>query len=133
MLSRRVRSVPIDAVGGFCLATAVLAWACHLILETTVWPAGTGQWLAVAALGLGPVGATRYVWDHVVKHGNIRALGAFAYSAPLLSTVLLIAFAGAPLTWVVAATAALIVGGAGLAARDLLAGPGASAQSPEAT
>ena len=40
---------------------------------------------------------------------------------------------GAPLTWVVAATAALIVGGAGLAARDLLAGPGASAQSPEAT
>jgi drug/metabolite transporter (DMT)-like permease len=119
VLSRRFGQVPTDAVGGFCGATAVLAALCHLLFETTVWPAGA-EWLAVLALGMGPVGAAFFVWDHGVKHGDIRALGAFAYAAPLLSTILLIAFGrGAP-SWRVAAACVLITGGAALAAGDLL-------------
>lgn len=119
VLSRRFGQVPTDAVGGFCGATAVLAALCHLLFETTVWPAGA-QWLAVLALGVGPVGAAFFVWDHGVKHGDIRALGAFAYAAPLLSTILLIAFGrGAP-SWRIAAACVLITGGAALAAGDLL-------------
>src|SRR3954451_3156198 len=31
--------------------------AVHLIVETTVWPETAAQWLAITALGLGPVGA----------------------------------------------------------------------------
>ena len=119
VLSRRFGQVPTDAVGGFCGATAVLAALCHLLFETTVWPVGA-EWLAVLALGMGPVGAAFFVWDHGVKHGDIRALGAFAYAAPLLSTVLLIAFGrGAP-SWRIAAACVLITGGAALAAGDLL-------------
>ncbi len=122
VLSRRFGEVPTDAVGGFCGATAVLALLCHLAFETTVWPQGAG-WLAVLAMGLGPVGLAFFVWDHGVKHGDIRALGAFSYAAPLLSTLLLIAFGRGTLTGTVTAAGILIVGGAVMAARDLFHQP----------
>jgi drug/metabolite transporter (DMT)-like permease len=118
LISRRLGRVPSDAVGGFCGATALLGLACHLLLEETRWPDATG-WLAVLALGLGPVGAAFFVWDHGVKHGDIRALGAFAYAGPLLSTLLLIGFGRAETSATLATSCALIVGGALLAARDM--------------
>ena len=76
-----------------------------------------GQWAAVALLGLGPVGAAFYTWDFGVKRGNIQTLGALAYAAPLLSTLLLISLGLAEATWVVAAACGLIVGGAVIATR----------------
>jgi len=84
---------------------------CHLLFETTVWPTGW-QWVAVAGLGLGPVGLAFYTWDYGVKRGNIQALGALAYTASLLSTLLLIALGLAEATWVIAVALVLIVGGA---------------------
>ena len=120
VLSRTVRHVPSDAVGAFCGVTAVLSFGAHFALETTVWPSGTGEWLAVLGLGLGPVGAAFYLWDHGVKHGDIRVLGASSYGAPLLSTLLLIAFGLAEANWQVGAACLLITGGAVLAARELL-------------
>ncbi|MGP1397801.1 MAG: aromatic amino acid exporter YddG [Inquilinaceae bacterium] len=122
VLSRRVGHVPTDAVGGFCGATAVLALLCHLALETTAWPDVVG-WAAIAGLGLGPVGLAFFVWDHGVKHGDIRALGAMAYAAPLLSTLLLILFGRGLFGWTVVAACGLIVGGAVLASRDLFRKP----------
>ncbi|MGE5145410.1 MAG: DMT family transporter [Candidatus Eiseniibacteriota bacterium] len=119
VMSRRFGQVPTDAVGGFCGATALLAALCHLLFETTVWPEGA-EWLAVLALGIGPVGAAFFVWDHGVKRGDIKALGAFAYAAPLLSTILLIAFGEGSATWRIVAACLLITGGAALAAGDLL-------------
>ena len=111
VLSRRARNVPTSAVGAFCAATAVLALLCHLALEETVRPSA-GEWLAVLALGLGPVGAAFYAWDHGVKRGNIQMLGALAYSIPLLSTALLVALGLAEPTWALATATALIAGGA---------------------
>ncbi len=120
VVSRRFGQVPTDAVGGFCGATAVLAAAAHLAFETTLWPASFEEWLAVLALGIGPVGGAFFVWDHGVKHGDIQVLGAFSYAAPLLSTLILIAAGVAEATWVVAAACLLVTGGAVLAARGLL-------------
>ena len=111
VLSRRAGAVPTSAVGAFCAATAVLALLCHLLFEETVWPQGR-QWAAVVALGLGPVGAAFYTWDYGVKRGNIQTLGAFAYAAPLLSTLLLIALGLAEPSWVLLVACGLIVGGA---------------------
>jgi drug/metabolite transporter (DMT)-like permease len=68
-----------------------------------VWPATPGAWLAVLALGLGPTGGAFYLWDHAVKRGDIRALGALSYAAPVLSTGLLV------LCGLAAPTATLIV------------------------
>jgi drug/metabolite transporter (DMT)-like permease len=90
VLSRLLGSTSSDAVAGFCLGTAGLAALCHLLFETTVVPTGGSQWLALLALGLGPVGAAFYVWDHGMKHGDIRLLAVASYAAPLLSTLLLV-------------------------------------------
>lgn len=124
VLSRREAAVPTDVVAGFCVATALLAALCHLLFERTVMPQ-PAEWLAVLGLGLGPVGAAFFVWDHGLKHGDIRALGVFAYAAPLLSTLLLILFGiadGSPVLW---AACALIIGGAMLASRDMIRRRGA--------
>ncbi len=120
VLSRRMDAVPTDVVGWFCAASAILGLANHLAFETTVWPADAGEWLAVLGLGLGPVGAAFFAWDHGVKHGDLRALGAGSYAAPLISTLLLAAFGKARLDWVIVAACFAIVGGALLAGRDLL-------------
>jgi len=121
LASRRLKSVSSEAVGAYCGATAALALAAHLAFEATVWPESAGEWLAIAALGLGPVGAAFFVWDHGVKHGDIQALGAFSYAAPLLSTGLLILVGAAEPTWRVGFACLLIAGGAALAASDLFA------------
>lgn len=119
VINRRFGHVPTDAVGGFCGLTAILALLCHLAFETTVWPQGLA-WLAVLALGLGPVGAAFFLWDHGVKHGDIRALGAAAYATPLLSTLLLILFGRAEPSLGLGLALALIVGGAVLGAGGLI-------------
>src|SRR5690606_29839898 len=103
-------------VAWFCIATSFLSLACHLALEETVWPQTGPEWLAVAALGLMPVGAAFYAWDHGVKHGNIQVLGAASYSAPLLSTLVLIAAGRATATLLLGAACVLITAGAALAA-----------------
>jgi drug/metabolite transporter (DMT)-like permease len=120
VLSRRFREVPTDVVTGFCLVTALLATIAHLILEETIWPQGMGQWLAVVGLGIGPVGLAFFVWDIGVKHGDIQVLGAASYSAPLLSTLLLVALGASPFTWVIASACLLITLGATVAAKDMI-------------
>lgn len=117
VLSRRVGAVPTDAVAGFCLATAALSLVCHLALEATVWPADATQWLALVALGLGPVGAAFYLWDVGVKHGDIRLLGVCSHAAPVLSTLILVAAGYAEATPALGVACLLIVAGAVVAAR----------------
>lgn len=116
--SRRFGDVPTEAVAGFCLGTAVLAFACHLATEPAIWPAGAGEWLAVVALGIGPVGAAFYAWDIGMKRGDIQFLGVASYAAPVLSTLLLVLAGFAPAHWTLALACALIVGGAALASRS---------------
>lgn len=118
VLSRRFGSAPTDLVGAFCGITALLGIVSHLLVETTIWPADSWQWVAVIALGLGPVGAAFFVWDYGVKKGDIKALGAISYASPLISTLLLIATGKAEATTAVLLGCLAIVGGAVLAARD---------------
>jgi drug/metabolite transporter (DMT)-like permease len=119
VLNRRFGAVPTEVVGGFCGAVALLGLLCHLFMESTVVPQGL-QWLAILGLGLGPVGAAFFVWDYGTKHGNIQVLGALSYAAPLLSTLILIAFGQAAATWQVALACLLIVFGAVLASKEML-------------
>jgi drug/metabolite transporter (DMT)-like permease len=118
--SRRLKSVPTDAVAGFCAATALLAAAVHALAEVTVWPATAVQWLSVMALGIGPVGAAFYAWDIGMKRGDIRVLGAASYATPLLSTAFLILAGFAKASANIAIAAVLIAGGGLIAAKDML-------------
>src|SRR3954453_10392446 len=120
VMSRRLKAVPTDAVAGFCLATAMLAALVHGMVETTVWPETTGQWLAIVGLGIGPVGAAFFTWDIGMKRGDIRVLGAASYATPLFSTAFLILAGFARPTAAIAIAAVLIAGGGLIAARDMV-------------
>jgi drug/metabolite transporter (DMT)-like permease len=87
------------------------------MLEETAWPAGPGGWAATVLLGLGPVGLAFYVWDIGVKRGDIQLLGVASYAAPLLSTLALVLAGITPPSPTLLVAAALIAGGAALAAR----------------
>jgi len=120
LLSRRHAAVPTAMVTWFCAAAALLSLLCHIVLETTVWPSGAWQWIAVLCIGLMPVGGAFYAWDYGVKHGNIQVLGAASYAAPLLSTLLLIVAGQAEPTMRIIAACLLITAGAALAAKNML-------------
>ncbi len=117
VMSRFLQRAPTEAVAGFCLVTAGLAALCHVLFETTIYPADFTQAAAIIGLGLGPVGLAFYVWDYGVKHGDIRLLGVAAYAAPVLSTLILVAAGFAPATPTLGLACALIVAGALTASR----------------
>lgn len=118
--SRRMATVPTDVVGVFCIYSAALAWVCHALFETWVWP-GPGEWLVVLLLGLGPVGLAFFVWDHGVKRGDVRTLATAAYGTPLLSTLWLVLFGFAAPTSALALACLLIVAGAFLGGIETIA------------
>jgi drug/metabolite transporter (DMT)-like permease len=117
VLSRRFGTAPTETVAVFCLATAALSLLAHLAFETTVWPGTAWGWVAMVALGLGPVGLAFYLWDIGVKRGDIQLLGTASYAAPLLSTFALIAAGFARPSLSLVAATVLITGGALVAAR----------------
>lgn len=120
VLSRKFSNVPTDTVGWFCLVTAILGFVGHGLFEETIWPTGIEQWMAIAGLGLGPVGIAFFTWDVGVKRGNIKVLGASSYATPLISAILLIIAGRSEASWAVAIACLGIVGGAVLAAKNLI-------------
>jgi drug/metabolite transporter (DMT)-like permease len=122
VVSRRMASVPTEMVAGFCLATALLSLVAHIAFETTVLPVNVTEWAMVGLLAAFPVGLAFFTWDIGVKKGDIQVLGAAAYAAPVLSTLILIAFGWGTFSTRTALATALVTGGAVLAARDLLFG-----------
>ncbi len=114
VLNRFFKKVPTDIVAGYCIGTTVLAFACHLVLEQWVSP-GVAQWVAIIALGIGPVGAAFFLWDYGVKHGNIQLLGTLSYGTPMLSALILITTGRATATLSVVFGCLLIVAAACLA------------------
>jgi drug/metabolite transporter (DMT)-like permease len=120
VMSRKLKAVPTDAVAGFCAVTALLAALVHGIVEVTIWPETSAQWLAIIALGVGPVGAAFYAWDIGMKRGDIRVLGAASYATPLLSTAFLILAGFAKPSASIAIAAVLIAGGGLIAAKDMV-------------
>ena len=118
VLSRLMADVPTDAVAGFCVVTAILAYAVHLMIEPAVSPASPATWLAIIALGIGPVGAAFFLWDIGMKKGDASFLGVASYAAPVISTLLLVVTGAASASLALAIACLLIVGGAVIASRN---------------
>ncbi len=116
VLSRRMHSVPTEAVAGFCAGAALITLLGHLLVEPTVRPDGTA-WLAVLALGAGPVGAAFFLWDIGMKQGDPRLLGTLAYATPILSTLLLALGGYAPWSLTLGLAATLVAVGGLVASR----------------
>jgi drug/metabolite transporter (DMT)-like permease len=114
--TRRVQAFPTAAIGLFGLVSGLLSLACHVLLEPAVTLAAN-DWLLIAAMGLGPLGAAFFLWDKALKAGDPRQIGVLSYITPLASTSLLLAVSGRPFTWSIGLAAALIIGAAALGTR----------------
>jgi drug/metabolite transporter (DMT)-like permease len=112
--NRWISEVPSELIAGICGAVSLAALLVHGAAERTVMPS-EAQFLAMIALGLGPVGLAFFFWDFATKRGDLALLGTLSYAAPLLSTGLLIMAGRAALTVPIIGAAVLVVGGAALA------------------
>ncbi|MDP3760533.1 MAG: DMT family transporter [Ramlibacter sp.] len=116
LLTRRVQPFSTAAIGLFGLVSGALSLLCHWLLE----PAASLRpidWVLVAAMGLGPLGAAFFLWDRALKLGDPRQIGILSYITPLASTVLLMIVSARPLTGAIAVAALLIIGAAVLGTR----------------
>ena len=121
VLNRRHAQVPSEAIIAACAMVALFGLLAHLGFEQTVMPSFP-QWLVLALMGVGPVGAAFLLWDHGTKHGDIAVLGSLSYLAPLLSTLLLVLAGRAKPHWSQAVAIALLMLGAWLSLRRPVSG-----------
>jgi drug/metabolite transporter (DMT)-like permease len=115
--SRLLAAVPSESLAVSCLATAGLALVCSLAFEAWTMPPDATSWLALAGLGLGPVGAAFLLWDIGMKRGDVSLLGVLSYASPVISTVLLVALGFAEPAWTLAVACGLMVAAAVIATR----------------
>lgn len=118
VLSRLLPDVPSSALGVFYLAAALVSGAGHLALEAWVTPT-PGEFAAIAALGILPMGIAVVLWDNGMKRGDLQALGAFANVEPLIGAVFAALFAGAAIGAELVWSGVLVICGATLASANL--------------
>jgi drug/metabolite transporter (DMT)-like permease len=116
LLTRRVPMFSSWAIGGFALASGVVALILHRLFEAPPTLHDGDAWLLLL-LGLGPMGTAFYLWDIAMKHGDPRVIGVLAYATPLLSTALLVFATGRAPSVSLAAATALVVAAAVVATR----------------
>ena len=116
LLTRRVPPFPSAAIGVFGFVSGLLALLCHVVME----PAATlnaRDWALIAAMGLGPLGTSFYLWDAALKRGDPRHIGVLSFLTPLLSTLVLLWVRQETPSLSVALSAVLIIGAAVLGSR----------------
>lgn len=116
LLTQRVRPFPTAAIGLFGLVSGLLSLLCHWALEPQAALSGR-DWLLLAVMGLGPLGAAFFLWDKALKLGDARQIGILSYLTPLGSTALLMLVSGRALSWSIGLAAVMIVGAAVLGTR----------------
>lgn len=116
LMTKRVAAFPTTAIGLFGLVSGVLSLLCHVALEPAATLAAR-DWLLLAVLGLGPLGASFFLWDKALKLGDARHIGILSYLTPLASTALLIVVSGRTFSASIALATAMIIGAAILGIR----------------
>ncbi|HEY3046158.1 MAG TPA: DMT family transporter [Polaromonas sp.] len=98
LLTQRVPTFPTVAIGLFGLVSGGLSLLCHWALEPEA-ALSLRDWLLMAVMGVGPLGAAFFLWDKALKRGDARQIGILSYLTPLGSTALLMLVSGRALTW----------------------------------
>jgi len=109
---RRKDTLPvISSMTTICFGAAVFCGSITLASASDVPDISVSQWVVILSLGFGPAGGAFFLWDYGMKIGDAALLGVLGYSAPLISTFLMIAFGLGEFTWNVIAATSLIVSG----------------------
>ena len=117
LLTQRVKPFPTAAIGLFGLVSGLLSLLCHWALEPQAVLSGR-DWLLLAVMGLGPLGAAFFLWDKALKLGDARQIGILSYLTPLGSTALLMVVSGRALSWSIGLAALMIIGAALMGTRS---------------
>ena len=114
LLTKRLPAFGSGAVGAFCVAAGALSLLVHTAQSGAAGFTGIRpqDWLVLAALGVGPMGAAFFLWDAALKRGDPRVIGALSYLTPLLSTLALTVIGGRGISVLAVIAMALIVAGA---------------------
>lgn len=128
LLTKRVPPFGSGAVGAFCLAAGTLSLAVHAAQAGLrgFEAIRSSDWVLLAVLGVGPMGAAFFLWDGALKRGDPRVIGSLSYLTPLLSTLALTAIGGRAMSLLAGAAMALIVGGAAIGSLGFHRSGGAS-------
>ena len=111
VMSRRFFVTSREVIMVMCGSAVLPVWVFHRLTEITVLPTTALQWVAVVAMGLGPLGFAYYAWDCGMRKGNARLLASAAFMIPIFSTLLLIAFNQAPFRPTIGLACGLVTGG----------------------
>lgn len=118
-LRRSDRADPVPSMTLICMVSSALCMATASIGGTAFAMPNWKEIFTIVLLGLGPAGGAFFLWDLGMKRGNAAALAIFGYSAPVVSTILMILAGLGDARWNVAVAALLIAaGGAIVGLRD---------------
>jgi drug/metabolite transporter (DMT)-like permease len=106
LMTKRI-SFRTEAVGTFALVSGALALLVHMVFEPGTAIAAS-DWVLLIAIGVGPMGASFYLWDYALKTGSPQRVGLIAFLTPLISTTLLMIVTETPLSPMLTISAALI-------------------------
>jgi len=122
LLTRRLPPFPTAAVGGFCLASGLLALlsaaALHGHVAIQLRGISAMDWALLGLAGIGPLGIAFYCWDAALKCGDPPTIAVLAYLTPVLSSLLLMVTLHRALTAPTAVALVLVIIGAALATRS---------------
>jgi len=121
LLTKRLPPFPTAAVGGFCLASGVLALLSTAVMHghviTQMHALSAADWALLVLAGIGPLGIAFYCWDAALKCGDPATIAVLAYLTPVLSSILLMITLHRALTLPTAIALVMVVMGACLATR----------------
>lgn len=117
LMLRRAQAINAPTTGLCCLLSGALALLVNFVIDGPTLSPTSAQWIAIIALGVGPMGGAFYLWSEALKHGDPRTIGVLANATPVLSTVVLSASVGQALAPSMAVALALTIAAGALASR----------------
>ncbi|WP_241480921.1 DMT family transporter [Leisingera sp. ANG-M6] len=111
-LRRHDQSDAISAMTTICFASSLICGLWWITKGANLPTLNTSDVWVISALGLGPAGGAFFLWDLGMRQGHAALLGVLGYSAPVFSTILMLALGlGQPGWEIFAAIAFITVGG----------------------
>lgn len=115
-VGRSLAQVESNVVGPSLGLAAAIAIFFHVAMEPSYWPT-TGQWIAIAMMGIGPFTLANVFWDKATRTGSAATISSLAFLTPLVAISILSVFGLGTVTMATLIGAALAIIGALLSSR----------------
>jgi drug/metabolite transporter (DMT)-like permease len=109
---RRARFEGVGAMVSICALAALLCFGIAFATGESAIPLTKQNLMVILLLGIGPAGGAFFLWDYGMRVGNAPLLGVMGYSAPVISTALMVLLGMGEPSWrMVLAVVMITIGG----------------------